>query len=133
MKERAEILCWAVHSGFCRRFSTCDSADRGERRRRVRARQANPLRLDAALAANFVKSGDEFVDVRKQEFLSAIPFLNRILRRYKLRPGLPASLPGECVMDPGGVLLMSVMTWVIPACLVYMRTGMFMVALRSSV
>jgi tight adherence protein B len=81
-------------------------------------------RLDAALAANIVKNRDELVNIRKDELLSAIPLLNRILLQVQVAPRLSRLLYQASVpWTPGGVMLMALMTWVVCAWLVYLRTG----------
>src|SRR5579872_790578 len=69
---------------------------------------------------------DEQIDIQKRELLSSIPLLNRILLRLEIAPKLrlllyQASVPWK----PGGLLLISLVAWAVPAYLLYLRTGEF--------
>ena len=88
-------------------------------------------RLDAILAANTGGvQKDELVDIRKEELLSAIPLLNRLLLRLEVAPKLRRLLyQADVKWTPGGVLLMSVTCCVIIAYLAYLRTGAVLISL----
>jgi tight adherence protein B len=87
-------------------------------------------RLDAILATDTGKGNDELVDIRKQELLSAIPLLNRLLLQIEVTPKLRRLLyQADVTLTPGGVLLMSLSSWVIAGSLIYMRTGVFLISL----
>ncbi len=88
-------------------------------------------RLDAILAANTGGvQKDELVDIRKEELLSSIPLLNRLLLRLEVAPKLRRLLyQADVAWTPGGVLLMSVTCCVIIAYLAYLRTGAVLISL----
>src|SRR5258708_6168876 len=80
-------------------------------------------RLDAVLL-NTPKIGDEVIDIRRQELLSTIPWLNRLLQRIDLFPRLRLLLyQADLNWTVGGLLLMSIFCWVVFGTLVYMRTN----------
>src|SRR5260370_26540806 len=83
----------------------------------------HPLqRLDAVLF-NTPKIGDEVIDIRRQELLSTIPWLNRLLQRIDLFPRLRLLLyQADLNWTVGGLLLMSIFSWVVVGNLVYWRT-----------
>jgi tight adherence protein B len=79
-------------------------------------------RLDAVLLST-TKAGDEVIDIRRQELLSTIPWLNRLLQRMDLFPRLRLLLyQADLNWTVGGLLLMSVFSWVVVGNLVYWRT-----------
>jgi tight adherence protein B len=82
-------------------------------------------RLESVLAVETsTKSNDEMLDFRKQELLSAVPWLNRWLLHIELAPRLRVLLyQANLKWTVGGLLLMSVTSLVIPAYLIYLRTG----------
>jgi tight adherence protein B len=81
-------------------------------------------RLNSILSSNPGDSGDILVNVRKEEMLSAIPLLNRILLQVQVAPWLSRLLTQANVpWTPGGVLLMALTTWAVAAYLIYLRTG----------
>ncbi len=87
-------------------------------------------RLNSALATDGSKAKEELVDIRKEELFSAIPLLNRLLLRFEIAPKLRSLLyQANVTWTPGGVILISVLLWVVPAYLVYLRTGALVVAL----
>ena len=80
--------------------------------------------LDAALSADAKKSSDPVVDVRKEELLSAVPFLNRFLLKMEMAPRLRHLLyQANVKWTAGGLILMSVAAFLIPSYLFYMKTG----------
>ena len=80
--------------------------------------------LDAALASSRPETGDQIVDIRKDEMLSAIPLINRWLLKIELAPRLRILLyQAGLKWTAGGLLLMSAVCFVIPAYLIYLRTG----------
>jgi tight adherence protein B len=87
-------------------------------------------RLDAILATDTGKGKkDELIDIRKQELLSSIPLLNRLLLQIEVTPKLRRLLyQADVTLTPGGVLLMSLCSWVIAASLIYMRTGVLLIS-----
>jgi tight adherence protein B len=88
-------------------------------------------RLASTLAAGGnVNSGDEVVDLRKQELFSAVPWLNRWLLRLEIAPRLRTLLYQANVKWTVGILLlMSLACFLIPAYLVYLRTETILLAL----
>jgi tight adherence protein B len=87
-------------------------------------------RLDAILATGRQGPKDELVDIRKEELLSSIPLLNRLLLHFEVTPKLRRLLyQAEVALTPGGVLLIALTCWVVAAYLVYLRTGVLVVSL----
>jgi tight adherence protein B len=86
--------------------------------------------LDAALASGRSESHDQIVDIRKEEMLSAIPWVNRWLLRVELAPRLRTLLyQAGLKWTAGGLLLMSTSCFVIPAYLAYLRSSAVIFAL----
>src|SRR3954452_2107887 len=86
-------------------------------------------RLDALLTVESITK-DEQIDVRKQELLSSIPFLNRLLLQLEIAPKLRRLLyQANVKWTPGGFLLVSVTIWVFSAYLLYLKTGTFFFSL----
>jgi tight adherence protein B len=80
--------------------------------------------LAAALAVGKREIEDQIVDLRKQELLSAVPWINRWLMKVELAPRLRSTLyQANVKWTAGGLLLMSLACFVIPSYLVYLRTG----------
>ena len=83
-------------------------------------------RLDSALATGKTKSdmSDLLIDVRKNELLSTIPWIDKALRRLELTPRLRRMLyQADLKWTVGGLMLMCVGCFAIPGYLVYLRTG----------
>lgn len=79
--------------------------------------------LDMALATGTTTSHDEIVDVRKNEMLSAVPFINRWLASIELAPKIRLLLhQANLKWTTGGLLLMSTACFVLSSYLIYMRT-----------
>jgi len=79
-------------------------------------------RLDAVLLST-TKAGDEVIDIRRQELLSTIPWLNRLLQRIDLFPRLRLLIyQADMNWTVGGLMLMSIFSWVVVGNLVYWRT-----------
>jgi tight adherence protein B len=88
-------------------------------------------RLESTLATGR-KAGlsDEIVDLRKQELFSAVPWLNRWLLRLEVAPRLRVLLyQAKVKWTVGGLLLMSLACFLVPAYLIYLRTGAMIVSL----
>jgi tight adherence protein B len=86
--------------------------------------------LQAALSASDVKPPDPIVDVRKEELFSAVPWLNRMLLKLEIAPRLRTILyQADLKWTAGGLILMSVTCFIIPAYLLHLRTGSFPVSL----
>jgi len=80
--------------------------------------------LESALATTTPKSRDQIVDLRKNELLSAVPWINRWLLSIELAPRLRVLLyQANLQWTAGGLILMSLTCLVIPGYLVYLRTG----------
>jgi tight adherence protein B len=79
--------------------------------------------LDALVVTErFTK--DEFVDIRKKELLSAIPFLNRLLLQLEIAPKLRRLLyQANIKWTPGGLLLLAPAIWLLSWYLIYLKTG----------
>jgi tight adherence protein B len=80
--------------------------------------------LESALATSFKESRDQIVDLRKDELLSAVPLINRLLLRMELAPRLRILLyQANLKWTAGGLILMSLVSFIIAGYLVYLRTG----------
>jgi tight adherence protein B len=87
-------------------------------------------RLDSALATSWTNSNDIVVDLRKQELLSAIPWINRWLMKIELAPRLRLLLyQANLKWTAGGLILMTGVAFAIPAYLAYLKTGTTLLAL----
>jgi tight adherence protein B len=88
-------------------------------------------RLESTLAAGGkADSSDEMVDLRKQELFSAVPWLNRWLLRIEVAPRLRTLLyQANLKWTVGALLLMALACFLIPAYLIYLRTGVIVLAL----
>ncbi len=93
-------------------------------------------RLESTLAAGgrAASSDDELIDLRKQELFSAVPWLNRWLLRLEIAPRLRVLLyQANLKWTVGVLLLISVTCFLIPAYLIYLRTGAFILALLMGI
>jgi tight adherence protein B len=80
--------------------------------------------LQAALATSKLSPADQAVDIRKEELLSAVPWLNRWLLKLEVAPRLRILLyQANLQWTAGSLILMCVICFVIPAYLIYLRTG----------
>jgi tight adherence protein B len=80
--------------------------------------------LQAALVTGKRTQADQIVDIRKEELFSALPLLNRWLLKLELAPRLRMLLYQANVnWTAGGLILMSIASFVIPGYLIYLRTG----------
>jgi tight adherence protein B len=85
--------------------------------------------LDAALASGRQESRDQIVDIRKDEMLSAVPWINRWLLKIELAPRLRTLLyQAGLKWTAGALLLMSVFCFAIPAYLAYLRADVVIFA-----
>jgi len=90
------------------------------------------MALESALAVDSSISNDPIVDVRKNELLSAIPWINRWLLKLEIAPRLRTLLyQANLKWTAGGLLLMSAGFFVLPAYVVYLRTGTVTLAMLS--
>jgi tight adherence protein B len=86
--------------------------------------------LQAALATRDRAPTDQIVDIRKVELFSAVPLLNRWLLQLELAPRLRTLLyQADLKWTAGGLILMSTACFVIPAYLLYLRTGVVVFSL----
>lgn len=80
--------------------------------------------LETALSSNTTVSRDASIDVRKDEHLSNIPWMNRWLQRMEIAPRLRMLLHQANVRWTVGVLLLLMAAcFMIPGYLVHLRTG----------
>ncbi len=86
--------------------------------------------LESVLAASPSASRDPIVNLRKDELLSAIPWINRWLLTIEFAPYLRGILYQANLKWTAGVLiLMSSVFFVIPTYLIYLRSGTFILSL----
>ncbi len=93
-------------------------------------------RLDSALASSKTKSNmsDLLVDVRKNELLSTIPWIDQVLRKVELTPRLRRLLyQADLKWTVGGMILISLAAFAIPGYLIYLRTHTILIALAGGV
>ncbi|HUY82424.1 MAG TPA: type II secretion system F family protein [Acidobacteriaceae bacterium] len=80
--------------------------------------------LHAALSASDPKPHDPVVDVRKQELLSALPILNRMLLKMEIAPRLRQLIyQADLRWTAGTLIMMSLAAFLIPAYLIKWTTG----------
>ncbi len=80
--------------------------------------------LDSALATSWTNTSDQIVDLRKQELLSAIPWINRWLLKIELAPRLRLLLyQANLKWTAGGLILMCGAACLIPGYLRYLQSG----------
>jgi tight adherence protein B len=81
-------------------------------------------RLQSTLASNRRGTRDEIVDLRKQELLSAVPWINRWLAQLELAPRVRLILyQANLKWTTGGLMLMCLACFVFTAYLIYLRSG----------
>jgi tight adherence protein B len=81
-------------------------------------------RLASTLAVGTRELEDQYVDIRKHELLSAIPWMNRWLLKIELAPRLRSTLyQADVKWTAGGLLLICTTCFLIPTYLVHLRTG----------
>lgn len=79
--------------------------------------------LESALATERTEVQEQLVDVRKDELLSAVPWINRWLMKLEIAPRLRLLLyQANLKWTAGGLLLLSAAAAFIPGYLVYLRT-----------
>jgi len=89
-------------------------------------------RLDALMISGRALDDDTMIDLEKQELMSSIPLLNRILLRFEIAPLLRRLLyQANVKWTPGGFLLISVLIWLASAYLFYLRTGLILFSLMA--
>jgi tight adherence protein B len=81
-------------------------------------------RLESAIAVGKPEMADLIVDVRKNELMSSIPWLDRYLSKLELAPRIRRFLyQANVKWTVGGLSLLCTGCFVVPAYLVYLRTG----------
>src|ERR1700753_2727449 len=86
--------------------------------------------LQAALAISKQSPANQVVDVRKEELLSSVPWLNRWLLKLELAPRLRVLLyQADVQWTAESLILMCAICFLIPAYLIYLRTGTFLFSL----
>ena len=85
--------------------------------------------LNSVLATAKQESRDAVVDLRKEELLSAVPWINRWLLSVELAPYLRTLLyQANLKWTAGGLLVMCIVSFAIPGYLIYLRTGAALLA-----
>ncbi|HLI03893.1 MAG TPA: type II secretion system F family protein [Terracidiphilus sp.] len=86
--------------------------------------------LDSAIRAESNEVHELVIDLRKDETLSSIPWLNRKLRELELAPHVRRLL-GQAAVDwsPGRLLAMTSALFVVPASLIIIKFGVLLPAL----
>jgi tight adherence protein B len=80
--------------------------------------------LQAVLASGGGEWRDQIIDIRKQELLSSIPWMNRWLLQLELAPRLFRLLyQANLKWTAGGMLLLSIACFVFPAYVIYEKFG----------
>jgi tight adherence protein B len=83
--------------------------------------------LESALATSYRQASDQIIDIRKNELLSAVPFLNRWLAKLEIAPQLRLWLyQANLRWTAGGLILMTLACFIMFGYLGYMRTGSLM-------
>ncbi len=80
--------------------------------------------LESALVSEKAESHDQIVDVRREDLLSAVPWINRWLLKLEIAPRLRILLyQANLKWTAGGLLLMTFACFAVPSYLLYLRTG----------
>jgi tight adherence protein B len=115
------ILVVVVFSGVFAVFALLMLAGGAGASQRAKQTLSN---LESALASITQESRDQILDLRKNELLSAVPWLNSWLQNVELAPRLRLLLKqADLNWTAGRLLLMSTICFVIPSYLIYKRTG----------
>lgn len=86
--------------------------------------------LQSALMSNAPKLGEQSIDVRKEDLLSKIPWLNRRLATFALAPRLRVLLhQANLQWTAGGLMLGMGASFVIACYAVYLQTGQLLLGL----
>jgi tight adherence protein B len=90
--------------------------------------------LDSALAAGPLESHDQIVDLRRNELLSAIPWIHRWLLKMELAPRLSVLLyQANLKWTAGGLMLMCIAGLVVPSYLIHTMIRSNLLALIAGV
>jgi tight adherence protein B len=88
--------------------------------------------LDSALATESQEMRDQIVNLRKNEQFSAIPWINNRLGKLELGPQLQALIhQADLQWTAGSLLLMSGVSFALPALLVHWKTGSWLFGLLA--
>src|ERR1700761_5124571 len=80
--------------------------------------------LESAIAVGKPEMAELIVDVRKNELMSSIPWLDRYLSKLELAPRIRRFLyQADVKWTVGGLSLACGVCFIVPAYLVYLRTG----------
>jgi tight adherence protein B len=80
--------------------------------------------LDSALATESLETRNEILNLRKSDKLSTIPWLNQRLQKLQLGPWLRSLLAqADLKWTVGGMLSMCLLSFLVPAYLIYWRLG----------
>jgi tight adherence protein B len=91
-------------------------------------------RLESAIAVGKPEMADLIVDVRKNELMSSIPWLDRYLSKLELAPRIRRFLyQANVKWTVGGLSLFCSVCFVVPAYLIYLRTGSILFGLLIGV
>jgi tight adherence protein B len=86
--------------------------------------RAMMTRLESAIAVGKPEMADLIVDVRKNELMSSIPWIDRYLSKLELAPRIRRFLyQANVKWTVGGLSLFCGVCFIVPAYLVYLRTG----------
>jgi tight adherence protein B len=79
--------------------------------------------LDSALATSWTNSSDQIVDLRKEELLSAVPWINRMLLKIELAPRLRLLLyQASLKWTAGGLMLFCLSGFAFSSWLFHLKT-----------
>ena len=86
-------------------------------------------RLESAIAVGKPEMAELVVDVRKNELMSSIPWLDRYLAKLELAPRVRRFLyQADVKWTVGGLSLACAGCFIVPAYLVYLRTNVFLLS-----
>jgi len=86
--------------------------------------------LDSALATESAEMREQIVNLRKNDQLSAIPWINNKLTKLEIGPQLQALLhQADLKWTAGGLLSMTAVCFAIPAFAIHWKTGSTLIAL----
>src|ERR1700692_2199377 len=89
-------------------------------------------RLESAIAVGKPEMADLIVDVRKNELMSSIPWLDRFLSKLEIAPRIRRFLyQANVKWTVGGLSLLCGVCFIVPAYLVYLRTGAILAGLLA--
>lgn len=81
-------------------------------------------RLESTLVSEVREAPEELVEIRKQDLLGAVPYVNRWLMRLQMMPKLQRALyQANLKWTPSGFMLICAVCGAIPGYLAYLRTG----------